>query len=85
MLDDEYWIRTRAVSEAKQALPADPKHESLKAAYAKASEPIRLDAQLVQARIDAESSTKQVNNRRLTAMQDLTWALINSSAFLFNR
>jgi WD40 repeat protein/mono/diheme cytochrome c family protein len=85
MLDDEYWIRARAVAEAKLALPADPKHESLKAAYAKASEPIRLDAQLVQARIDAESSTKQVNNRRLTAMQDLTWALINSSAFLFNR
>ncbi len=85
VIDDEYWIRTRAVADAKQPLPADPKHETLKAAYAKASEPIRLDAQLVQSRIDAEASTKQVGNRRLTAMQDLTWALINSSAFLFNR
>jgi len=26
-----------------------------------------------------------VANERLTAAQDLTWALINSPAFLFNR
>ena len=30
-------------------------------------------------------STRQSADRRLTAAQDLTWALINSPSFLFNR
>ena len=29
-------------------------------------------------------STQQIADRRLTAAQDLAWALINSPAFLFN-
>ena len=32
-----------------------------------------------------QASKKQLENRRLTATQDLTWALINSPSFLFNR
>ncbi len=41
--------------------------------------------QLVQLRSDFQSSRTQVSQRRLTLAQDLTWALINSPAFLFNR
>jgi hypothetical protein len=30
------------------------------------------------------ASTRQAADRRLTAVQDLAWALINSPAFFFN-
>jgi hypothetical protein len=36
-------------------------------------------------RVDVALSAKQLDSRRLTAAQDLAWALINSPAFLFNR
>ena len=42
------------------------------------------DALLLQLRTDLEQSKSQLANPRLTAVQDLTWALINSPAFLFN-
>jgi hypothetical protein len=38
----------------------------------------------VQLRVDAQASTRQTENTRLTVVQDLTWALINSPGFLFN-
>jgi hypothetical protein len=49
-----------------------------------AQKPIVLDPKLVQLRRDSELSKGQMTNRRLTAAQDLAWALINSPAFLFN-
>ncbi|MGB7345605.1 MAG: DUF1549 domain-containing protein [Pirellulaceae bacterium] len=42
------------------------------------------DPKLVQLRDDAKQSTDQLAQLRLTAAEDLTWALINSPAFLFN-
>ena len=42
------------------------------------------EPKIVQLRADFAESRKQVENRRLTLAQDLTWALINSPAFLFN-
>ncbi len=42
------------------------------------------DAELVRLERDAEQSQQQLDEFRMTAAQDLTWALINSSAFLFN-
>ena len=36
------------------------------------------------AREDAQASAKQRENKRLTVVQDLTWALVNSAGFLFN-
>jgi hypothetical protein len=45
---------------------------------------ISLDPKLVQLRRDAGLSQTQLGNKRLTAAQDLAWALINSPAFLFN-
>ena len=35
-------------------------------------------------RHDLEMSVQQAAARRLTAAQDIAWALINSPAFLFN-
>jgi hypothetical protein len=43
-----------------------------------------IDPKLLQLRRDAGLSAAQIAQRRLTAAQDLTWALINSPAFLFN-
>jgi hypothetical protein len=42
------------------------------------------DAELVRLEKDAAQSKLQLESSRLTAAQDLTWALINSPAFLFN-
>ena len=41
-------------------------------------------AAIVRLRADAKYSAEQIKNLRLTAAEDLTWALINSPAFLFN-
>ena len=83
--DSEYWRLSRELTLAKKPLDPDPRHTTLKDALAAASLPIRLDPALVQLRTDAEASKKQITNKRLTAVQDLTWALINNPAFLFNR
>ncbi len=69
---------------ALRPLPADPKMESLQSALAKAERPVLEDAALVQLRSDVGYSVEQAANRRLTAAQDLTWALINNAAFIFN-
>jgi WD40 repeat protein len=79
------WLkRTFAVAKEERPLPADPVMIDLKAKLAEARAPIRLDAQLRQLRQDYEQSTLQAKNVRLTAAQDLTWALINNPEFLFN-
>jgi WD40 repeat protein len=83
--DPEFWRQSKELADAKTALTPDPKHTELQVALAAAKEPIKLDPILVQLRIDAEASKKQVGNKRLTVVQDLTWALINNPAFLFNR
>jgi hypothetical protein len=57
----------------------------LKTDLDRANQPVVLDPQLVQLRKDIEASKQQVANKRLTVVQDLTWALINNPAFLFNR
>ena len=77
--------REQAFATARKPLPEDVKLKELEATLARVSRPIPTDAQLVQMRHDAESSTRQLVNRRLTATQDLAWALINTPAFLFNR
>jgi len=74
-----------ALAEAKKPLPIDPRLKELRDHRAEASQPLREDPELVQLRQDVTMSTKQVADQRLTAAQDLAWALINSPAFLFNR
>jgi hypothetical protein len=82
--DAEFWKRKLAAAKAAEPLPLDPKLAELQKTAKDAEQPIRLDPYLVQLREDAAASGKQTQNKRLTVVQDLTWALINSSGFLFN-
>jgi hypothetical protein len=75
----------QALVKAKMPVPEDPALKKLKAELVAAEQPVPIDPQLAQLRADAEMSTKQVAHQRLTGAQDLTWALINNPAFLFNR
>ncbi|MBX7103071.1 MAG: DUF1549 domain-containing protein [Gemmataceae bacterium] len=76
---------TAAVAEANRPLPPDMKLRELEAAVASAERPIAVDPALLQLRADHQLSDQQMKQKRLTAAQDLTWALLNSPAFLFNR
>ncbi len=69
----------------KKPLPGDTKLAGLQAAVKTAQNPIQEDPHVLQLRQDMSFSTKQAANRRLTAAQDLAWALINNPSFLFNR
>jgi len=80
----DYQMSKKALAAAQMPLPIDPKKVELEANVADAEKPIVLDPKLVQLRRDAELSKEQFANKRLTAAQDLAWALINSPAFLFN-
>jgi WD40 repeat protein len=73
------------LSMEKKPLPADAKLLALEAAVKTAELPIKEDPKLVEVRQNMDYSTQQAANRRLTASQDLAWALVNSSSFLFNR
>ncbi|HEY6170444.1 MAG TPA: hypothetical protein VI454_20595, partial [Verrucomicrobiae bacterium] len=77
--------KQQALATAKKPVAEDPKLTELKAALANAEKPVAIDPKLVQLRADAEMSTKQLANKRLTGAQDLAWALINNPSFLFNR
>jgi WD40 repeat protein len=82
--DVEFWKRKQALVEASKPLPIDPKLTELQTALSNAGKPITLDGSLVQMREDVKESGEQQQHKRLTAVQDLAWALINSPAFLFN-
>ena len=73
-----------AVEQAKKPRPIDSRLKRLQDALARASEPLPIDPELARLRADVKTSSEQLTNARLTAVQDLTWALINSPAFLFN-
>lgn len=80
----DYQAQKKALAAAKKPLPADPQLIALETKHVNAQNPIVLDPKLIQLRRDADLSQKQLANKRLTAAQDLAWALINSPAFLFN-
>ena len=82
--DAEYQHRLWAAKGPFPTIPADKKMEELKKALEYAKIPIEEDPRLVRFRRDVEMSAGQLKNPRLTAAQDLTWALINNPAFLFN-
>jgi len=65
-------------------LAADPTVTQRLADLAEAEKPVVDDPAIVRLRSDANASTGQLAEKRLTAVQDLAWALINSPAFFFN-
>ncbi|NND99615.1 MAG: DUF1549 domain-containing protein [Pirellulaceae bacterium] len=73
-----------ALAEANKPVPPDAKLTQLQQKQKQLESPTADDPKLVQLREDAKQSTMQLKNLRLTAAEDLTWALINSPAFLFN-
>ena len=82
--DEELRKQTAAVAESNKPLPPDPQQQQFQQKVEEASRPVPEDAKLAGMRRDLEMSATQLANKRLTAAQDLTWALINSPAFLFN-
>jgi hypothetical protein len=83
-VDNEFRQKADALSAAKAPLPVDPQLKGLRDQLEFAQRPIQPDPVLVTLRRDVEMSVQQETSRRLTAAQDITWALINSPAFLFN-
>ena len=83
-LDPEWRKRADALATGKAPLPTDPRLLALRADLENASGPVPVDPQLALLRKDVEMSIQQSVSRRLTAAQDIAWALINSPAFLFN-
>jgi hypothetical protein len=87
-----YWnendpdLRKLRLTFGKNQLPlaTDPGVIERRDALANAELPIKLDPKLVQLRQDSTQSKLLMTNHRLTAAQDLAWALINTPAFLFN-
>jgi len=73
-----------ALATARQPVPPDDLLVQLEKRQANLSKPTADSSSILQLRADAKASTEQIQNIRLTAAEDLTWALINSPAFLFN-
>jgi hypothetical protein len=69
---------------ASRPVPPAPEVVALAAELADAERPFADDPAVVQLRADVAASTRQLADKRLTAVQDLAWALINSPAFFFN-
>ena len=82
--DPELSKRRLTIAKTQIPLPTDPGVLQRRDAIVAAELPIKLDTKLVQIRQDAEQSKAQVANKRLTGIQDLAWALMNTPAFLFN-
>ena len=81
---NDYQLSKRVLASARKPLPVDEQRVALEQKYASAQKPIVIDPKLLQLRRDAGLSQGQLVESRLTAAQDLAWALINSPAFLFN-
>ncbi|MEN8774805.1 MAG: DUF1549 domain-containing protein [Akkermansiaceae bacterium] len=72
------------LTQARKPLPLDPKLVQLRGLLAALEKKPRIDLLHDRLRNDLALSKKQLAQRRLTGAQDLAWALINTSAFLFN-
>ena len=82
--DLEYRRLSQQLAEANKPLPEDPKLKELEKQLAEAKKPVPIDPKLRELRRAVELSKKDVDRYRLTAAQDIVWALVNTSEFLFN-
>ncbi|MFO0958735.1 MAG: DUF1553 domain-containing protein [Isosphaeraceae bacterium] len=83
-VDPEYRRRLNELNASRAPLPVDARLKELRDQLQYAKKPVPIDPVLAQLRQDIEQSVQQAAARRLTAAQDIAWALINSPAFLFN-
>lgn len=74
-----------ALDGAKKPRSIDPALVALKAKLDDVSQPLPVDPKFARLQRASQLSEEQLKNGRLTAAQDIAWALINSPAFLFNR
>ncbi|MEO1991507.1 MAG: DUF1549 domain-containing protein [Pirellulales bacterium] len=82
--DPSYQQLTRQLVSAIQPIPRPPELIKLDSELEDKKKPVEDDPAIVRLRSDVQASMQQLNNQRLTAIQDLAWALINSPAFFFN-
>lgn len=75
----------RALADARIAREVHPSILAQRKVLARAQLPIPADGVLQQLSVDVGFSQQQLESIRLTVAQDLTWALLNSPSFLFNR
>ncbi|MEW6303076.1 MAG: DUF1549 domain-containing protein [Verrucomicrobiota bacterium] len=83
-VDAELLKRNRELADAKKPRPIDPGLKERRDRVARLSEPLPMDPKLKQLKRDLELSKGQLDKQRLVGAQDITWALINNPAFLFN-
>lgn len=74
-----------ALDKAKKPRDIDPMILALRNTLAEVSQPLPIDPKFARLERATKLSEEQLKNARLTAAQDIAWALINSPAFLFNR
>lgn len=72
------------LAQARKPLPVDPKLIQLRGLLTALEKKPSIDPLHDRLRNDLALSAKQLAQLRLTGAQDLAWALINTSAFLFN-
>jgi len=73
------------LNQARQPLPVDGQLQQHRNELAAAQKVPPVDPKWDQLKADVKLSEQQLGNQRLTAAQDIVWALVNSPAFLFNR
>jgi hypothetical protein len=73
-----------ALAKSQLPLADDAKLKQLETELSQAKKPLPLDPRLQELRRAATLSDQQLVQKRLTAAQDLAWALINSPEFLYN-
>lgn len=83
-MDPDFASLTAGLAAARMPLPEESAITAAKSVLATASAPVPPDANLERLSHDVDLSAAQLKTQRLTAAQDLTWALINTPAFLFN-
>ncbi|MBL8850176.1 MAG: DUF1549 domain-containing protein, partial [Planctomycetaceae bacterium] len=81
--DDDLKAKQKALADAQQPRPEDPQLTALKTKVTELMQPLPIDPQLARLERSVQLSGDQLQNARLTTAQDLSWALINSPAFLF--
>ena len=82
--DEAFKKANAALASAQAPLPPDDEVVRLQKRIERLSVETPIDPKLVRLRSDVEHSQRQRRSSRLTAAEDLVWALVNSPAFLFN-